>query len=331
MQRNLHLALAAAIVAGVGIRFLLLVVPPAYVTDVYYYDIQAVGYLLKGVNPYGAQYVVPPVLLTSGASNVFAYLPGVFAFLSPASVTLDPRVGLVLADVVVAVALAFLGNRRGVYSAIYLLFPPTILFSTWFLNDTLASMAFLSAAVLLEARRRPMAGALFWGLAFASSQEAWFVFPLYAVYCIRRRAYPEVLVALGCAVAVVAPFLLWNPSALVYDTVLFQFARHAFPLFSPGPFGMNVNPSLQGILLSLGSSAPLLLRVGVAALALLLAARYVDSTLPKLMFASTAFAAVGLFLLASDLFWSYFELPFLTLLAWAALRDRKEDEPRWHP
>jgi hypothetical protein len=331
LQRTLHPALAAAVAAGVAIRLYLLVIPAAYVTDVYYYDVQAVAYLLKGVDPYGALYAVPSALSTPGASHVFAYLPGVFAFLGPASAVWNPRFGLVLSDVVVGTTLLFLGRRKGFYSALYLLFPPTILFSTWFLNDALASMAFLSAAILLEARGRPMASAPFWGLAAAASQEAWLLFPLYAVYCLRRRTYSEVLVALGCAAAVVAPFMLWNPSALVYDTALFQFARQTAPFFSTGPFGLNVNPSLQGILLSFGTSAPILARGAVAGLALLLTARYVDGSLPRLMLACTIFAAVGLFLLAGDLFWSYFELPFLTLLSWAALREPKGDQSKAVP
>jgi len=323
LPRSLHPVVTAAIAAGVAIRLLLLAIPAAYVTDVYYYDTQAVSYLVNGIDPYGARYVVPATLLTPGASNVFAYLPGVFAFLAPASALWNPRVALVACDLVVAGALMYLGRRRGVYSAVYLLFPPTILFSTWFLNDSLVAMAFLAGAVVLEARDKPLASAPLWGLAAAASQEAWLVFPLYAIYCIHRRKYTEIIVALGAAAAVVAPFLLWNPSALVYDTALFQFARQTVMLFSTGPFGLNVNPSLQGILLYLGTSAPVIFRGAIAAVALFLAARHVDETLPRLMLVSTAFAAVGLFILAGDLFWSYLEFPFLTLLIWLSLREPK--------
>lgn len=295
--------------------------PPLFVTDVTYYNSQAVGYLLRGVDPYGAAYTVPASLATAGASNVFAYLPGVFAFIAPAGAVWDVRLGLVVCDLVVAASLLRLGSGpNGLVSLTYLLLPPTILFSTWFVNDSLPAIAFLSVAVFFEARGRARAAAPLWGIAAASSQEMWLVFPLYAYCSLRKRRYTEVLVALGAAAAAVVPFLLWNPSAFVYDSVTFQFVRQALPFFSQGPFGLNVNPSLQGILFSLGTSAPLVARGALVAVALLLSLRWAGRSLPSLMLASTAFTVAALFLLAGEFFWAYLELPLVTLLAWTVLR-----------
>jgi len=292
-----------------------------------YYDTQAVSYLLRGVDPYGATYTVPAALATAGASMVFAYPPGLFAFIAPAGAVRDPRLGLVLADLVVALSLLIIrGGRRRVLSSVYLLFPPTILFSVWFLNNALPSMAFLAVAVLLESRGRPTAASVLWGLAVAASQEVWLLFPLYAYHSVRKHRYTEVLVALAVALALVAPFFLWNSPRFVYDTVFFQFTRAAVGLISSGPFGLNVNPSLQGFLVSLGTSAPLVARGALAVLAMLLALRWVRGTLSSLMLASTFFCTMGLFLLAGELFWNYLELPFMTLLAWVALRGTEHQQ-----
>ncbi len=327
MQQRVSLALAAAITAGIAVRVVLLVLPPSFVTDVYYYDAQAVGYLARGIDPYGATYAVPAALATAGATDVFAYLPGVFTFIGPASVW-NPRLGLVLGDVIVAACLFLLGrSSRGTYSALYLLLPPTILFSTWFMNNSLPSVAFLSVAILLEARGRPGAASPLWGMAMAASQEAWFVFPFYAYRSLRARRFAEVLIALAVFAAVTAPFYLWNPSAFVYDTIVFQFTRQPISLLSTGPFGTTVNLSLQGILVFFGTSAPLAVRGAIAAVALVLSLRRQGRSLASLLLVSTIFASLALFLLAGELFWSYLELPLLTLLAWGAVRKSEQEIP----
>jgi len=318
--QRVNLALAAALAAGIALRVVLLVLPPLYVTDVHYYDAQAVGYLTRGIDPYGATYSVPAALATAGATNVFAYLPGVFAFIGPAAAW-DSTLGLVLCDVVIAAALLLMAKGKSrVFSAAYLLFPPTILFSTWFMNNSLVSLAFLSAAVLLEAKGRPRIASPLWGLALAASQEAWLVLPFYAYHSARRRRYEEILIAIAIVAAVTVPFIFWNPSAFAYDTIIFQFTRHPVSLLSTGPFGTTINPSLQGILLLLGTSAPLAIRGAVAAAALVLTLRWQRRSLASLLLASTLFAIAALFLLTGELFWSYLELPFLTFLFWATMR-----------
>lgn len=309
----------AALAAGVAVRVLLLALPPLFVTDVYYYNAQAVGYLLRGVDPYGALYAVPPQLATPGAENVFAYLPGVFAFLVPGG--LGSRLGLVACDLVVAASLLMVRPRGGgLTAALFLLLPPVALFSTAFLNDSLPAIAFLAVAMVFESRGRSVLAAALVGLALASSQEAWFVFPVYAAYCARNRRYLLPLASLAVGGAVAAPFAAWNPQAFVFDTLLFQLQRPATALVSSGPFGLSLNPSLQGILLGAGLDAPLAVRGALAGAFLAVLVWRSKGGLSYLLWGSAAAAAVSLFLLAGDFFWSYLELPFALSLFWAAPR-----------
>ena len=309
--------------AGLAVRVALLVgvaLHQSYLTDVSYYDAQAVRYLLSGVDPYGAAYSVPASLATPGAADVFAYLPGVFSFIVPAGALGPSALGMVAADLVVALSLWRLGPRGALPSLAYFLFPPVVLFSTYFVNDSLPAIAFVAVAIMAQSRGRSKAGALLWGLAFGTSVEAWFVFPFYAAYSLRRgRAVPLALSILTAA-AVVLPFFAWGPSAFLKDTVMFQFQRSSLPLFYPGPFGLNLNPSLQGVLASVGLSAPLAVRavLALAVLALLLW-RY-DGSLRGLALGAASFAAASLFLVPGVSFWSYFELPLMLLAAWYALR-----------
>ncbi|MDE1858527.1 MAG: hypothetical protein KGI26_05640 [Thaumarchaeota archaeon] len=327
----------AAIAVGLAVRVVLLSLPPLVFTDVSYYNAQAVGYLLRGVDPYGASYVVPPQLATPGAETVFAYLPGVFAFLVPGDFGSGARLGLVACDVVVAAALALYRPKvGGLMAALFLLLPPVVLLSTAFLNDSLPSVAFVSAAVLLEARGMRVPAAALFGLALASSQESWLIFPVYVAYSLRGRRPVGPLVSLGVGAAVVAPFALWNVQAFVSDTVFFQFQRAALPFVYSGPFGASVNPSLQGLLAYFGASAPLEARVAAAAAVIGVVAWRSKPNLGYLLWGSAAVVPLCLFVLAGNFFWSYLELPFVLALFWAVPRlesllgpsTLKDAEPR---
>jgi hypothetical protein len=313
--------LLAAVALGVAVRAVLVSLPPLFVTDVSYYNVQAVSHLLGGVDPYGASYSVPPALATQGAGNVFAYLPGVFAFIVPGDLGQGARLGLVACDLVVAASLILFKPRQGwLLASVFLLLPPIIVLSTSFLNDSLPAIAFLSSALVLEFKGRRLPAGIALGLALASSQEAWFVLPVYLAYSARRQSFAPVAVSILTAVAVAAPFVVWNPAAFVSDTLLFQFQRVAVPLISLGPFGTNINPSLQGFFLEAGAGVPLEVRGALTALFLGYIAWRSKPGLDYLLWGSAGAVAVSLFLLAGDFFWSYLELPFVLCLFWAALR-----------
>ena len=309
----------AAICAGLAVRVALVLVHPLHLTDVSYYDAQAVQYLLRGVDPYGAYYSAPSALATPGAAEVFAYLPGIFSFIAPAGALGTTTLGMVASDLVAALSIRLLGPKGALPSLAYFLFPPVVLFSTYFVNASLPAIAFVAAAVAAEARGRPSASGIFWGLAFGSSVEAWLAFPFLAAFSLRRgRAFPPLLAVLTAA-AVVLPFLAWSPAAFVQDTLLFQFQRSPVPFLYSGPFGLSLNPSLQGIFVSLGSAAPLALRGLLVLVALGALLWHFDGSLRGLALRSGCFSALSLFLLPGVAFWSYFELPLMLLAAWYAL------------
>ncbi len=313
----LPLAVGAAAVAA---RLVLLATPFRYVPDVLYYDSQAVRALAAGADPYGHLYVVPAYLATPGASNVFAYFPGVLLLLFPFGVASDVRLGLVFCDVVVAFSLASLGGRKGTLAALaFLTLPATALFSTWYPNDTLVAMAFLGGAVALEARGRAVPSAVSLGLALASSQFAWLALPFVAFGPLKSRRWSWLALSVAVAAAVFVPFFLWAPQPFVYDTVVFQAARPVQALVTPEAFGFNVNPTLSGVAAAVGVQVQFWEKAAVMLGALAVLLRRPQSEGAHLLNASL-FLVASVFVLPNDFSWWYLELPFQTLLAWYVVR-----------
>jgi len=314
------LAAAAVIVAGVVARVVLIVLPFAYVPDVFYYDTQAVGALLAGTNPYGHAYLVPAALTTAGAGNVFAYLPGVVEFLAPFGAVTDVRVGLVACDVLVAISLFSLrGKRSWRVAAVYTLLPTSILFSTWYPNDTLVGMALLGLYLAARERGHRWASSALLGLALASSQLVWLFYPFLLLTELKAGKVRESALAVMVAAAAVAPFAVWNPTTFLSDTVSFEFLRPVQGLLTQEPFGFNVNPTVNGVAMTfLGYAIPLVVRGGVALAALLLLL-WKSPTPLKALFNGSLFLMVGIFVLPNNFSWWYLELPLMTLMAWFAL------------
>ncbi|MGP8124741.1 MAG: hypothetical protein ACLQEQ_02605 [Nitrososphaerales archaeon] len=325
-------ALVIIAAAAVVLRLVLIAIPFAYVPDVYYYDSQAVQTLLSGSNPYGHHYIVPAGLATHGAENVFAYLPGVVEFLVPFGAAGDVRLGLVACDMLIAVALYSLkGRRAGPITATYLLLPTGILFSTWYPNDTLVGMAFLGLALAARPRGRYGVSAVFTGLALASSQLVWFFYPFVLLADLKARRFKKTVVGLLVALAVSAPFIIWNPSTFINDTVYFEFGRPVQGILTPEPFGVNVNPSLSGLALTLfGVSVPLILRAGItaAALSLLL---WKASSPKKALLNGSLLLIIAILVLPANFSWWYLELPLMTLMAWLISSRRPLATPAVNP
>jgi hypothetical protein len=315
--------LGVAVVA-VGVRLALsyFVAP---LSDVYYYDSQAVSSLLGGMDPYGHAFTaIPPTLVTAGAQSVFAYLPGVFLFLVPFA-PFDVRVAIVASELTVAWGIYALGGRWSLLaSVVFLLLPFGALFSVVYPNNTLPAMAFLGLAVLSESRNRRLPSAVLVGLAIASNQFVLLAFPFFALLWFRRRGWRELGVSLLAAGAVVAPFFAWNPSAFVQDTVYFEFSRSVYPLVSNTPWGFNLNPSVSGIAVSVaGAPGPAIFRgvVTVALLAFFLSrAKGLRSSLLQL----GMFLTIAMFVLPGDFFWVYLQLPLQVFLMWTAMGPMKE-------
>jgi len=320
--RTLGILLASAVAVRVALLFVL---PP--LVDVYFYDAQAVASLASGVDPYGHLYAgIPAWLATQGAQNVYAYLPGVLLFLAPFGLFLDVRVGLIVADLAVAVALSALrGKWSKTASLAFFLAPWAFLFSTSYPNNTLVAMAFLGGFLVAETRGRGYLGALSLGASLASSQFVWLIYPFTLLRYFRERKLAQAALSLLVAALIILPFALWNFGAFVYDTVTFQFARSVQPLVTPEALGFNFNPTLSGLVATAtGLSVPLALRAALAAAALaLLLARTKD--LPGLLRNASVFLLLAIFLLPDDFSWWYLELPFQTFLSWLAV-GRAGDE-----
>ena len=318
------LVLLCVLMAAFALRLVLAwLLPP--LLDVYYYDSQAVQALLHGQNPYGHLYAgVPGWLATPDASSVFAYLPAVVLFLLPFGAVWDVRLGLIVADLVVALSIASLGGKAGKNaSLIFFLAPFDVLFSTSYPNNNLVAMCFLGLAAALEARGRRAISATALGVSLAGSQFVWLLYPFFVHHYLRQGWRREVLTSLAVAAAIMIPFLVWNPGAFVFDTVQFQFVRPVQHLLTPMPFGFNVDPTLDGIAFALfGVGVPLFLRAPVAAGALI-AAVWKSKSLESVFFNATWFLLIAVWLLPNDFSPWYLELPFQTLLMWFALNRRR--------
>lgn len=297
--------------------------------DVYYYDSQAVQALLAGQNPYVHAYTgIPAWLATPGASNVFAYLPAVILFLLPFGAVWDIRLGLVAADLVVALSIFWLGGREGRRaSLLFFLLPFDLLFSTSYPNNTLVAMCFLGLAALLEVRGRLSLSAGALGVSLAGSQFIWVVYPLFVYHYFRKHRRREILTSLAAAAAIILPFAVWDPGSFVFDTIVFEFIRPPQHLLTPMPFGFNVNPTLEGLAFTLfGVGIPLYLRAAVEAGALAVAT-WRSRNLGSVFFNATWFLVLSLWLLPADFSPWYLELPFQTLLTWFVLRPRGTTSP----
>jgi hypothetical protein len=308
------------IAVGIAVRLVLEWFAPPLL-DIYYYDAQAVQAMIHGLNPYGYPYTgIPSWLSTPGASNVFVYLPGVPLFLLPFGAVWDVRVGLIVADLVVALTLWGTGGtaaRRA--SLLFFLLPSDWLFSTSYPNNTLVAMCFLGVAALLDSRGRRTPSAVSLGAALASSQFIWLVYPIFAYRYLKRGFRKEVLVSLAVAAAIVAPFFFWSPASFLSNAILFQFSRPVQHLVTPMAFGFNVNPTLNGLAFEFtGSTIPLYLRAPAEIAALALAIRW-SGTERAAFLNATWFLLLSFWLLPNDFSPWYLELPFQTLLIWWAL------------
>ena len=156
----------------------------------------------------------------------------------------------------------------------------------------------------------------------ATSQLAWFVFPFVAYWYLRSGRRTSLLVTIVTAVALVSPFLIWSPGGFFYSTFAFQFSRPAVALVSKAsPVGYNVNPSLDELFISFFNfPLPALPRMALTLILLplfLAGAKGFRSSVLR----SSLFAAVAIFILPNDLFWSYAELPLVAFMLFLASRE----------
>jgi len=176
-------------------------------------------------------------------------------------------------------------------------------------------MLFIALFFAFERKGKGLLGASCFGVALASIQFSWFIFPFVAYYYLRDRRWKEPLAIVGVAAMIIAPYFAANPSAFVYDTIYFQFVRPTAAVVSYlGPFGYYVNLALNAFLLSsLHLSLPFYARALIVG-ALLPLFIYKVRGSRKLALYSGAFLLISIFVLSNDFFISYTELPLVLLL-----------------
>jgi len=313
------------LLAVVARLVLILSVPPT--TDVYYYDTQAAEALLAGTSPYAHTFTgIPARLLTPGAANVFAYLPFTALYLVPFRLLGDIRIGLVLADLLVALTLYLSAEKRGMaISAVYLFTPFVVVFSSIYINNAIVSLLFLALYLYFERNGRRLLPPICLGLSLASIQFTWLILPVFVYHQFRERKFQDIVIELTTASLVILPFAILDFNSFFYETISFQFSRPVLEVITiNGPIDLslgallniNLNLSLNGFLLTLaGLTLPLWARVGALAVILPFVLRRVKD-LSSMIYASGVFLLITLFVLPSDFFLPYIELPFFIFLAY---------------
>jgi hypothetical protein len=141
--------------------------------------------------------------------------------------------------------------------------------------------------------------------------------------------------ALATFAAISLPFLAADSSSFLHDVLFFQLDRLAPPLVTEGgAFGLTLNPSLSGLMVTLiGHPAPLYLS-GTAALVVMALLLYwrnprakiatgqpTESELTSSMvLRSSLCVAISVFVIPSVFFFAYLELPIVLFLIWLASR-----------
>ena len=319
------LAVAARLV------FILLVSPT---TDVYYYDTQAAEALLSGTSPYAHTFTgIPARLLTPGATNVFSYLPFTALYLVPFRLLGDVRIGFVIADLLIALTLYLSAEgRRMTIAGVYLFAPFVVVFSTIYINNAIVSMLFLALFFYFERKGGRLLAPFCLGLSLASIQFAWLILPVILYYQSKEKKFRDIVIELATVVLVMLPFAILDFNSFFYETISFQFSRPVLGVITiTGPIGLslgallniNLNLSLNGFLLTLaGFTLPLWSRVVALAVFLPFVLKRVKD-LSSMAYASGVFLLVTLFVLPSNFFLPYIELPFFIFLAFLTSASRE--------
>jgi hypothetical protein len=217
------------------------------------YQIQlARNLLMRGVDPYGFDYTGTGLERTpwgqpfpNPALHHLDYWPGTIVLPLPLQAAFqfvtgwwDERIWLLLAGAAVFVLLRWLvpGAAGRMAAVAFFLIPGHSLLAVLGDND-LPMIALLLAATLAIARRRFVPAAIIVGLAIATKQTALIAVPVLVAWGfangISWRALPRYASLAALTVgALIAPFIAWNASAFVRDTVLYNVGSgaEAYPI-----------------------------------------------------------------------------------------------------
>jgi len=233
-------SLYAVPVMGAIIRWHLAPSTTALIGDGAYQTQLAGDFLLRGLDPYGADYAAAGLgaapwgeSFPSPALHHLVTWPGQFLWPLPLQLAARPlgwwdeRFFLLLAAGATWWLLLrlFPGVPGRLAATAFFLIPGHSLVAVLGDND-LPMLALVLAALLAADRRRYLLMGLLLGLAVVTKQHALLAVPLVATWAVVRGAdFRGLIRAAGVAaiagLAVVAPFVVWNAGAFVRDTVVF--------------------------------------------------------------------------------------------------------------
>jgi hypothetical protein len=208
---------------------------------------QSSAAVLRGVNPYSASFADGDLgSWPAGTADHVPYMPGMFLFglpyaLGGSGAATDARLAFALvALALLAVALALSrapSDRRLTALAVLVALPTGARYMVGGGDDpAVLSMMLLSLALL--DRRRPGWAGVVAGLAAAVKQTAWPLLPFLLVVAWKRdgrRGVRRALAGMSVVVAIVVPFVLWDPHAFVEDVVLFPLGLAKDPTLAASP------------------------------------------------------------------------------------------------
>ena len=239
-------------IVGAIVRWRLVPGPTALIGDGAYQIQLARNLLMRGVDPYGFDYTTTGLERTpwgqpfpNPALHHLDYWPGTIVLPLPLQAAFqfvtgwwDERIWLLLAGAAVFVLLRWLlpGPAGRLAAVAFFLIPGHGLLAVLGDND-LPMIALLLAATLAIARRRLVPAAVIIGLAVATKQTALIALPVVVGWGFANgvtwRSLPRYAgLAALTVVVLVGPFIAWNASAFVRDTVLYNVGSggEAYPI-----------------------------------------------------------------------------------------------------
>ena len=204
--------------------------------------------LLGGHDPYAASFASGPLgSWPPGTAEHVPYVPGMFAFGLPRAVVgdiwlTDARLWFGVVSVT-ALAVALLLARpppaRGLTALVVVLALPTGARYMAGGGDDVTVLSMMLLSLVLLYRKEPGAAGLAAGLAAAIKQTAWPLLP-FLIIAARdregRRASGRTLAAASAVMLpLIAPFVVWNPTAFVRDVVLFPLGLARQPTLAASP------------------------------------------------------------------------------------------------
>ena len=254
-------------VAGAILRWHLVASPRALIGDGAYQTQLAGDFVLQGIDPYGADYGRAGLAAApwgesfpSPALHHLVTWPGQFLFPLPLQAASklvfgwwDERVFLLLTAAVIWLLLgALLPGIPGRMAAVALFLVPGHSLLAVLGDNDLPVVALLLAALMAAQRRRFLLMGLLLGCAIATKQHALLAVPLIAIWAGVRGADLRALSRAAAAgmvavVAFVLPFVVWDASAFVRDTVLFVIGggTDAYPI---NGFGLSAMLLSAGVI-----------------------------------------------------------------------------------